>query len=148
LERHIFPDSGQACTLLLFQRWELWPVGAPLLKYVEGPMRNYFIGQALVENGDPWPFGEWGHGIEGVVQYFQELLSVAEAASIVPTLKAIATEDWKGHRDCPCGNGKRTRHCHGEVIRSLRERMGPEQATRAAVEFMVYRKHCEQLTAT
>lgn len=143
LDRHVYPHSGQACTLLPLQRWELWPSGASLLNYVDGPMRNYFISQALVENGDPWPFGEWGHGLEGVDQYYLGLLNIPAAAAIVPMLTAIADEDWKGHRDCPCGSRKRTRHCHGEHLRAIRMRMGTDHAKVAAKIYVNICKLCE-----
>jgi hypothetical protein len=29
--------------------------------FLDGPMRNFFLGQILVEAGKPWPFGERPH---------------------------------------------------------------------------------------
>jgi hypothetical protein len=69
-DRHVFSDSGNCCVLLADARWESFPVGASLRRYLEVPLHNYFLGQSLVEQGEPWPFKDWGHGAVGVVSRF------------------------------------------------------------------------------
>jgi hypothetical protein len=38
IDRHILAADGTACVLLPDERWRLWPVGSPLLKYLTGPL--------------------------------------------------------------------------------------------------------------
>jgi hypothetical protein len=135
-DRHVYPRTGQACTMLPEQRWELWPSGSTLLMYVEGPMRNYFIGQAHVENGLPWPWGEWPHDFEGVLEYYKGLLKTQTFAQASSLLHAAGLPHLQGYNDCPCGSKKRTWHCHGDVLKNLRARMGPENAVQAHRDFV------------
>jgi hypothetical protein len=62
IDRHILAADGTACVLLPDERWRLWPVGRPLLKYLTGPLHSFFLAQTMVEEGQPWPFGQWAHG--------------------------------------------------------------------------------------
>lgn len=64
-DRHMNPADGTACVLLPDERWRVWPIGATLLDFLNGPVRNFFLGQSLVEAGEPWPFGQWSHGVDG-----------------------------------------------------------------------------------
>ena len=42
------------------------------------PFTTSFLAQSLVERGDQWPFGQWGHGADGVREYYEELLHTAD----------------------------------------------------------------------
>jgi hypothetical protein len=55
LDRPSTPSTGTAC---LFVDW-LAEVGREpdFIEYLDEPVRNFFIGQSLVEAGHPWPFG-------------------------------------------------------------------------------------------
>ena len=56
-DRHVNPSDGTACPIVP----EEWLVNAgrdSLLAFLDGPVHNFFLGQSLVERGDPWPFGE------------------------------------------------------------------------------------------
>ena len=64
LDRHVFP-SGALC---LGVREELWltlkgDFSVPTM--LEGPVRGFLIGNALVEEGDKWPDGDRSHGMTG-----------------------------------------------------------------------------------
>jgi hypothetical protein len=64
-DRHISAD-GTAC-LLVPEEWLL--AGDQSFKaFLNGPMKNFFLGQILVEAGKPWPFGQRSHGYEGLIE--------------------------------------------------------------------------------
>lgn len=121
--RHTNTSDGTACVLLPDERWRLWPKGVDLLAYLNGPLRNYFLGQIAVDMGQPWPFGEWRHGADGIVEYYSELLKSDDLNVIVGILNCLAAKKTKGHWPCPCRSGKRLRDCHGELVRDLREKI-------------------------
>jgi hypothetical protein len=123
LDRHVIPSSGVACVMVPDQRWELWPVGASLLAFVDGPLRNFFIGQALVERGEPWPFNEWAHGFQGRLDYYKSLIGTDDLRSICIYLDYLGKHKVKGHWDCPCLSGRRMRDCHYSLVKELRGRM-------------------------
>ena len=54
--------TGEACPIVP-EEWLVGPGRDSIAKFLNGPVRNFFIGQILVENGHPWPFGERQHGV-------------------------------------------------------------------------------------
>lgn len=95
-----------------------------------GPVRNYFLGQALVEAGHPWPFGERKHGYAGLVQAYEELLGVEGRDAIFRYLRYLQGPDIKGHWTCPCGSGDPLQRCHLEELRTLQEKISPKNAAK------------------
>ena len=133
-DRHVC-DEGAICTdvpelILLRGR-------SSLLSYLEGPVRNYFLGQLLVEQGKPWPFGEWDHGKPGLLQAYGEILGVTDEQEIRRYLDCLEHKKVKGHWNCPCGSGKRIRDCHLSVIRRLQESVPPSIARQALARLKV-----------
>lgn len=130
IDRHVL-QSGEACVLLPEDRWRSWPKGSSLLSFISGPLRNYFIGQALVERGEPWPFGEWRHGLNGMRDYYREVFGTDDLPAVRRYLECLASKKTKGHWDCPCNSGRRLRDCHTDLIRDLREKMPRSEAIKA-----------------
>jgi hypothetical protein len=141
LDRHVIPSSGAACLLLPDQRWELWPKGSTLLSFVEGPVRSYFLGQALVERGNPWPFGEWAHGLRGKLDYYKSLVGTDDPRAICKFLECLQANKVKGHWDCPCMSGRRLRDCHFGLVKDLRARMPRGEAAQSLRQFVLILQH-------
>jgi hypothetical protein len=116
---HVNPTDGTCCVILPDERWKVWPVGATLLSFLSGPVRNFFLGQRLVQLGEGWPFGQWGHGAEGIREYYTELLGTSEVQVIVKYLECVSAKKIKGHWPCPCGSGDRLRGCHLKMVEDL-----------------------------
>ncbi len=127
-ERHI-NANGTACVLLSDERWKAWPVGAPLVHFLNGPVRNFFICQSLVELGDPWPMEQLGHGTEGIRTSYRELLGTEDDDVIRGYLACLAAKQVKGHWSCPCGSGKRLRDCHLVRVLELRKKISTADAS-------------------
>jgi hypothetical protein len=132
-DRHV-NTNGTACVLLPDERWKVWPDGSTILEFLNGPLRNFFLGQGLVEQGKPWPFGQWGHGVNGIREYYGELLRTNDVQVIRGYLECVAAKKIKGHWPCPCGSGKRLRDCHVETVRDLQQKI----ARRDAVNSLEY----------
>jgi len=129
LDRHVFPKSGIAC-LQVPEEWLLMP-NRSFRQFLEVPVRNYFLGQALVELGQPWPFGERGHGVNGLYQAYGEIIGETDPEKILRTITLLGAREIKGHRQCPCGSNKRLRDCCDVRLRELRQRIGPTVARKA-----------------
>jgi len=125
---HVNPKDGTACVLLPDERWWVWPPGSTLLDFLNGPVRNFFLGQSLVELGEPWPFGQWGHSVEGIREFYSKLLDTDDLGMIIRGVEYLSKKKIKGHWLCPCGSGKRLRDCHGEIIRDLATKIPPQVA--------------------
>jgi hypothetical protein len=129
-ERHMNGD-GTACVFLSDERWKSWPIGAPLVDFLNGPLRSYFICQSVVESGDPWPMEQLGHGAEGIRMSYRELLGTGNDDVVRDYLACLAAKQVKGHWSCPCGSGKRLRHCHLARVLELRKKVSPADASKS-----------------
>ena len=66
------------------------------------------------------PFGERGHGVKGVLQYYKELLPITDPGKIIRLLNLIAARKIRGHLACPCGSNLKFRDCHWNVAIKLK----------------------------
>lgn len=131
-ERHVNRIDGTACVALPDAYWFQFPKGLSLKEFLDGPMRGYFAAQSLISRGvsDAWE-GEWGHGEDGVIQFYHERFGTADPVVILGYLSLLASRTVKGHVLCPCGNGSRLRKCHGPTVTGLRSRIPREVAERS-----------------
>jgi hypothetical protein len=127
---HVNAD-GVACVLLPDDRWRCFPVGAPFVQFLDGPVHDFFLGQSLIALGEAWPFGQWSHGAKGVREYYQWLLHTDDSTTIVRYLEVLAKPDLKGHWECPCGSGEKIRRCCRAQIVELRNKIPPDVARKA-----------------
>jgi hypothetical protein len=130
-DRHVNTADGTACVLLPDERWRLWPRGSPLLKYLTGPLHSFFLAQTMVEEGEPWPFGQWAHGAKGIFQFYRELFKTPDLRAITTYLDYLTVKKVKGHWPCPCGSGRKLRDCHFGQIQDLREKISRKDAERS-----------------
>src|SRR5690606_30611848 len=84
------------------------------------PLRNFLIGNGLVEQGEPWPHGDRSHGVLGVLEFYGDLLGTSEPMAIAEFLLAVVKGTVRGHWLCPCGSGQIIRKCHREAVEALR----------------------------
>jgi len=142
-QRHVDPD-GTACVLLPDERWRVFPVDAPFIDYLKGPLHSYFLGQIIVEQGKPWPFGEWAHGGDGVIDFYAELLGTRDLVRIASWLVELERPKMQGHRRCPCASGKRIQECCIERLEAIRAKIDVATATRS-LSYVALGLHQEQM---
>jgi hypothetical protein len=136
-DRHIVTADGTACVLIPDERWRLWPVGSPLLKFLTGPLHSFFLAQSMFEEGEPWPFGQWAHGAKGIFQFYRELLTTSDLRVITTYLEYLTAKKVKGHWPCPCRSGKKLRDCHFEQIKDLRKKISRKNAEKSLTTLKV-----------
>ena len=138
LDRHCYEASGAACVLLPEERWKVSPKGSSLLSFIDGPVRNYFLSQAIFERDGVWPFGEWKHGFAGLQEYYDETFGTSEPSKVRRYLELLVAMETKGHWDCACGSGKRLRQCHREQVQQLRTSIPTADAKKAIERLDMY----------
>jgi hypothetical protein len=127
-DRHVSGD-GTAC-LLVPEEWLLSP-DQSFRAFLTGPMRNFFLGQLLVDAGKQWPFGQRSHGHEGLIEAYMELLSINDPTRVAAYIECLRRKALKGHFECPCGSKKRLRNCHRTELQELAKRIPPHIAQQA-----------------
>ncbi len=123
--------KGEACLFLPDERWQVYPRGTTLLEFLNGSVRNFFLGQSLFRLTGEWPFGQRRHGAAGIREYYAELLGTNDLRVILGYLECLSRPVLKGHWDCPCRRGKRLRDCHRGQIDDLRTKIPPPVARRS-----------------
>lgn len=130
VDRHTYTPSGRCC-VVVDEDW-LARIGEPSFRaFLAGPVRNYFMGQTLVEAGHPWPFGERSHAVKGLLETYGEWVGTEDRATVLRYLDCLRHSQMKGHWPCPCGSGEKLRKCHFEKLRDIQKTVSPRLAERA-----------------
>ena len=132
IDRHVYPN-GRACLCVSSEYRKHWPPGSDLTDFLSILVRPYLVGQAYYQDHGHWPPGrERSHGVEGIIEAYQDLLAPLGAVTprmIENFVRLLARRtDPKGHEPCPCGSGKRLRNCHRAFLVALRRAIDPGNA--------------------
>lgn len=140
-DHHMYPN-GLACLLVEEEWWVSHPDGRySLLEFLDGPVRSYFIGQAMMEKGMGWPFGERSHGPAGILECYAQLTGTQNLATAQGYLRMLAEDRIRGHHECPCGSGRILRDCHMSMLLELREKIPRDASERSWRSIEKYRKY-------
>jgi len=90
--------------------------GLNLVTWMSEYVEMYYFSYEYYQRFGIFPFGERSHGLEGVIQTYQDLLMAKDLKETFLLLKFIKNKVYRGHHLCPCGNGKLLRNCHGQVM--------------------------------
>jgi hypothetical protein len=118
-DRHVMPNTGELCLGVPEEIWILLNGNFSIETFLDGPVRNYFIGNTLVEKGEPWPFGERKHGDPGIIQFYEDQIGTNTLAGIIHIIGLVLTKKIRGHWPCPCKSGEIIRRCHTSIIQDL-----------------------------
>jgi hypothetical protein len=134
-DRHMYRD-GTACLFVEAEFWFRHPDGVDLIEFLRGPVTSYFIAQFAYEQGHGWPFGQRSHGAQGVIEFYGSILGTHDPRIVRQFVEVIASKKVRSTWPCPCGSGRKIAACHGNQIRTLRERIKRS----AAATTLVYLK--------
>lgn len=145
-DRHTMAD-GSLCVELL-EAWWLKSSGVKqdLFRWLDISVKNFLLGQCLVELKKTWPFGEHDHGAKGILNFYQEYYQCSDRQKIRNLLK----QTWAmagGHILCGCKSGKKLRCCHFESVLRLRNEL-PLYVIKAAFNTISLLNIDSNLTAT
>jgi len=122
IDHHIFPNDGTCCLFVRDEQWRHYREGITILEFISGPVYQYFLSQSHFELAGKWLFGERGHGIWGILEYYSDELGSRDLKFILGFLDYLSKPVVKGHWNCFCGSGKRLRGCHFQKLLEMRER--------------------------
>lgn len=89
-----------------------------LVAFVEGPVRSYLYSAVFHKAYGRYPFGDRPHGSQGILDFYKERFDVKDEITAYQIMLFIARGKYRGHLECPCGSGIRTRNCHGDQLLS------------------------------
>lgn len=120
-DRHFNKDGNSACLFVKPQRWEVWPLGSGIGKFISGPVRDFFFSQAYYDLEGKWPYGDWRHGDDGIIDYFIKRLSVSDKKMLLAVVRLSLAGIPVRQTKCPCNNAKRFKKCHWSKIQDLKK---------------------------
>ena len=90
--------------------------GFNLLQWMEEYVELYFFSYEYYKVYGIFPFGERGHGIQGVLETYGEIFGEKDPKKILSMMQFVLFKGYRGHLMCPCGSGRKLRNCHGGII--------------------------------
>ena len=128
-DRHVNHDGD--CCITVWEHWLVSTGDRSFASFLNGPLHQFFLGQYWFEKTGKWPFGEHPHGEKGLQEAYAEVLGVPNKKKNVLYHLRLLSQDWpKGHWLCPCGSGRKLRHCHRDDLMAFHEKIPPRLARR------------------
>lgn len=123
IDRHVYSD-GQVC----LEVWPIWRAQNPnptVQTVLNGPIRNFFLSQAVFESSGDWPFGHYGHGDLGRREALRYLFRAdsADDNDLLWRMNALVNPPRRQNK-CPCRNGKLYRKCHRAEFEAIADILG------------------------
>jgi hypothetical protein len=118
-DRHTFKD-GALCLGTPLSLWIDLRGDFSVERVLDIPVRNFLIGNSLVEEGEKWPHDERSHGAKGLLEHLQELMGTAQPVMAATFLQAMAAGKVTKHSRCPCQSGRKLFKCHPDGFKALR----------------------------
>lgn len=118
LDRHVFVD-GALCLGTPLSLWIALKGNFSIDRVLDIPVRNFLVGNSLVEEGSEWPHGDRSHGAKGLLQHLQELVGTNHPIMAATFLQAMANRDVSKHSYCPCRSGRKLFKCHKDGFKAL-----------------------------
>jgi hypothetical protein len=119
---HINKDGSFCLTLPLDKEFDLDSTNF-IVDFVDAVA--LFVDRELIyEVTGQWPGPEWGHGGKGVQELMECEFGTTDTATITRLADlARGRSSLSRNAECPCGSGRKYKHCHLKTVRELRARL-------------------------
>jgi hypothetical protein len=118
IDRHI-NEEGLICEELPQLEMIIASRGITMEQYFEQYVHKYFCWQLLYEEEGPVNLQEWPHHEQGPITFYKTFLGLNDMERVKQCLQKIAFDKAGRNEDCPCGSGKKIKHCHEAVFSDL-----------------------------
>ena len=122
---HVFAD-GTLCLGVPIEQRRVILEEPTLLVFVDRLLVPYLYGYCFWRKHGRHPFGEAGHGPEGILDYYLTVLSLDDPLAALATIRLLYEHGYRSELSCPCGSGRRVRACHRTALRILHDHHTPE----------------------
>jgi len=131
VDLHMNP-GGCACLCVLDREKELFPNGFNIKTFFNDLLIPFFYQQTFFKKYNKWPWGQYAHGIFGVIEKYgeKEDHSKIETEDIFNRIKS--SKEWylihpilkkkkniQDYKKCFCGSRKKFRDCHPAIVTGL-----------------------------
>lgn len=120
-DRHINSD-GSMCLAVQPEEVRMCRKGLTLLVFFEEVLIPFLAVQSAINKKliDGFPQGEYGHGEEGILQFYRQLFGTNDINTIVLGIRKILGKQTDRNGLCFCGSGLKTKYCHNQACLFLK----------------------------
>jgi hypothetical protein len=115
---HVNPN-GSCCLEVPIEERRIFNQSATLLGFINTLVVPFLYSYCYFIKHGQFPFGDRGHGEEGVLQYYKELFGSKNYRYTISALRDLYLSGYKPHEKCPCGSGKKLLRCHKKEAKYL-----------------------------
>ena len=128
---HINP-SGAVCLCIRENESYNFPKGFNLRDFFNNLVIPFFYSQSYFEKNNSWPWGQYSHGILGLLEWYAERRETTKNKIEKFITQLPKYPLWqecrqrlkqkgkiKGHHLCVCGSSEKFRNCHKQVFDGL-----------------------------
>lgn len=90
--------------------------GFSLVAWMQEFVEPYYFSYEFFQRYGEFPFGERGHGMQGIMETYQELFHEKDPVAVLALMSSICEHPYRGHSLCPCGSERKLRLCHGPMV--------------------------------
>lgn len=87
-----------------------------LVTWMQEFVEPYYFSYEFFQRYGEFPFGERGHGLQGIMETYQGLFQEKDPVKVFALMGSICEHPYRGHSLCPCGSERKLRFCHGPTI--------------------------------
>lgn len=119
-DRHINPEDEVCCLCSPFEEEKWFTTGFDFKIFLEQYVIPYFFAQTYFNETEEWPWGDYNHGVIGLIESYAAHHGFQQKESLVKIFEIIkAKSQIKGHWPCVCNSGKKIRQCHTSFFQGL-----------------------------
>ncbi len=127
---HFNTSNGTACVCVKQEEKTKFPPGSDLVYFIESLAIPYLYGLSFYDEQGYWPWGEYGHGVIGLLEFYADD-SHEQTKEGIEILATTFREDlnWKWYskqlrkpnpnKMCVCGKSRSFNSCHERAYRGL-----------------------------
>lgn len=123
-DRHINED-GSCCVCSLQESDLISQKGIAIKDYFLRYVIPYLANQLYFDSEEEWANGDYEHGAEGILQFYQELFEMEAIEEVIDLLSFLNTQKMNRNDTCFCGKKEKLKRCHLQtytIIKDLSKR--------------------------
>lgn len=118
-DRHIFKDDNSSCVCVLQEISKESSKGITVFEYITKYVVPYLANQLYFEKSKKWANGDYKHGFEGILQYYEELLKSEDIDFIQNELNQFLHFKKNRNDICFCSSERKYKKCHLSIFTKL-----------------------------
>ncbi|MBE8723428.1 hypothetical protein [Flavobacterium hungaricum] len=81
----------------------------------------YLANQLYFDSEEEWANGDYEHGAEGILQFYQELFEMEAIEEVINLLSFLNTQKMNRNDNCFCGKKEKLKRCHLQTYNIVKD---------------------------